>query len=76
MNYSLALLRNPQNRNEAPKYYAKAQATGTVDINEIAEAVSYATSLTDGDVLNVIRALIRQLKVNLTAGRFKTYSRD
>ena len=69
MNYSLALLRNPQNRNEAPKYYAKAQATGTVDINEIAEAVSYATSLTDGDVLNVIRALIRQLKVNLTAGR-------
>jgi len=69
INYSLALLKNPQKPTEAAKYYAKAQATGTVEINEIAEDVAYATTLTDGDVLNVIRALIKQMKKHLAAGR-------
>ena len=38
------------------KYYAKAQASGEVTMDEMAEQISYATSLTDGDVLNAIRA--------------------
>jgi hypothetical protein len=41
------------------KYYAKAQASGEVTMDEMAEQISYATSLTDGDVLNAIRALIK-----------------
>lgn len=50
-------------------YYAKAQADGVVTMDEMAEEISYATSLTDGDVLNVIRAVIRQMKKNLSAGK-------
>ena len=69
INYSLSLMRNPQKPNEEKKYFAKAQATGTVEINEIAEDVAYATSLTDGDVLNVIRALIKQMKKHMSNGR-------
>lgn len=69
INYSLSLMQNPQKPNEEKKYFAKAQATGTVEINEIAEDVAYATSLTDGDVLNVIRALIKQMKKHMSNGR-------
>lgn len=55
---------------ESPvKYYAKAQSTGTVDMNRIAEEISYATCLTDGDVINALRALIRQCKQHLREGR-------
>ena len=54
----------------APKlYYAKAQAAGEVTMDEMAEQISYATSLTDGDVLNAIRALIKQVNINLAAGK-------
>lgn len=54
----------------APKlFYAKAQAAGEVTMDEMAEEISYATSLTDGDVLNAIRALIKQVNKNLAAGK-------
>jgi predicted histone-like DNA-binding protein len=55
---------------DAPKkYYAKAQSTGTVSVDELAEAIGYATSLTDGDVMNVIRALVYQMNLQLQAGK-------
>ena len=54
----------------APKlFYAKAQAAGEVTMDEMAEDISYATSLTDGDVLNAIRALIKQVNRHLAAGK-------
>lgn len=68
--YSLALMSTKPGDNTAKKmYYAKAQADGVVTMDEMAEEISYATSLTDGDVLNVIRAVIRQMKKNLSAGK-------
>ena len=68
--YSLALMSTKPGDNTAKKmYYAKAQADGVVTMDEMAEEISYATSLTDGDVLNVLRALIRQMKVQLAAGK-------
>lgn len=68
--YSLALMSTKPGDDAAKKmYYAKAQADGVITMDEMAEEISYATSLTDGDVLNVIRALIRQTKVNLAAGK-------
>lgn len=68
--YSLALMSTKPGDDKAKKmYYAKAQADGVVTMDDMAEEISYATSLTDGDVLNVIRALIRQTKVNLAAGK-------
>ncbi|MCD7938676.1 MAG: HU family DNA-binding protein [Bacteroides intestinalis] len=54
----------------APKlFYAKAQAAGEVTMDEMAEDIAYSTSLTDGDVLNAIRALIKQVNKHLAAGK-------
>lgn len=70
VNYSLAQMSTKPGDKTAPKlYYAKAQADGEITMDEMAEEISYATSLTDGDVLNVVRALIRQTKVQLAAGK-------
>lgn len=70
VNYSLAHMSSKPGDDTAPKlYYAKAQAAGEVTMDEMAEQISYATSLTDGDVLNAIRALIKQVNINLAAGK-------
>ena len=70
VNYSLALMSSKPGDDTAPKkYYAKAQASGEVTMDEMAEDIAYATSLTDGDVLNAIRALIKQVNRHLAAGK-------
>lgn len=69
ISYSVAGMRNPNDNEAAEKFYAKMQASGVVDLDDMAEEISYATTLTDGDVLNVLRALIKQMKKNLVAGK-------
>lgn len=70
VNYSLAHMSSKPGDESAPKlFYAKAQAAGEVTMDEMAEDISYATSLTDGDVLNAIRALIKQTNRHLAAGK-------
>lgn len=70
VNYSLAHMSSKPGDKTAPKkYYAKAQASGEVTMDEMAEDIAYATSLTDGDVLNAIRALIKQVNRHLAAGK-------
>lgn len=69
INYSVAGMKNPSDKKADEKFYAKMQASGVVDLDDMAEEISYATTLTDGDVLNVLRALIKQMKKNLTAGK-------
>lgn len=70
VNYSLAHMSTKPGVGNAPKkYYAKAQANGEITMDEIAEDISYATSLKDGDVLNALRALIQQINKNLAAGK-------
>lgn len=70
VNYSLMQISTEPGNPDAPKkWYAKAQAAGEVTMDEIAEEISYATSLTDGDVLNATRALIRQMNKHLAAGK-------
>lgn len=70
VNYSLAHMSTKPGNDQAPKkYYAKAQASGEVTMDEMAEQIAYATSLTDGDVLNAIRALIQQTNLHLAAGK-------
>lgn len=66
--FSIAKMKNPQKPEEAAKFFAKAQARETVDINKIADELAYATSLTDGDILNVIRGLIRKVKEHMADG--------
>lgn len=70
VNYSLAYMSSEPGKPDGPKkYYAKMQASGVVTLDEIAEDISYSTTLTDGDVLNALRALIKQLNKHLAAGR-------
>lgn len=69
INYSVAKMKNPRDPDAPEKFYAKMQASGVVDLDAMAEEISYSTTLTDGDVLNVLRALIRQMKKNLMAGK-------
>ena len=69
INYSVAAMKNPMKQSEPPKYYAKMQASGVVDMDDLAEEISYATTLTDGDILNVLRALIKQMKRHLKGGK-------
>ena len=67
--YSLAHMSTQPGVKDAPKkYYAKAQADGEVTIDDLADDIAYATSLTDGDVLNVIRALIKQINRHIAKG--------
>ncbi len=66
--YSIAAMKNPQNPEAPKKYYAKAQVRDTVDLNRIADEIAYATSLTDGDVLNVLRGLIKKIQEHLSDG--------
>lgn len=70
VNYSLALMSSKPGDDKAKKlFYAKAQASGEVTMDEMAEDIAYATSLTDGDVLNAIRALIKQVNRHLANGK-------
>lgn len=69
INYSISRRINPQAPEGAKKFYASAQASGEVDINSLAEEVAYATSLTDGDVINAIRALTKRIIYHVTNGR-------
>lgn len=70
VNYSLAHMSSKPGDDAAPKlFYAKAQAAGEVTMDEMAEDIAYSTSLTDGDVLNAIRALIKQVNKHLAAGK-------
>lgn len=70
INYSLSYMSSNPLEKDSPKlYYAKAQATGEVTIDEIAQDIAWGTSMTDGDVLNAIRGLITQLNKHLAAGK-------
>lgn len=69
INYSISQMKNPSDPEAMKKYYAKAQSSGIVDIDTLAEDIAYATSLTDGDVLNVIRALVKQINRHLANGK-------
>lgn len=69
INYSVSPRRNPQEKGTPPKYYAKVQASGTVSFDTLASEISYASTLTDGDVSNVLRALVVQIKKHLADGK-------
>lgn len=69
INYSVNPRCNPSEKGTPPKFYAKVQTRGTVNFDSLAEDIAYATTLTDGDVLNVLRALIKQVKKHLADGK-------
>lgn len=68
LKFSLAGLRNPRKPEDPVKYYARTQVRAEIGIDKIAEEISYSTTLTDGEVLNVLYALIHRMRVHLADG--------
>ncbi|MGL4518435.1 MAG: HU family DNA-binding protein [Phocaeicola sp.] len=67
--YSVNPRKNPADKDLPPLFYAQVQTSGSADIDEMAQEIAYACTLTDADVMAVIRALIRQMTKNLKAGK-------
>ena len=69
INYSVSPRINPKDKDLPMRYYGKVQSSGTVTFDTLADDISYATTLTDGDVSNVLRALVKQIKKHLADGK-------
>ncbi|MDR1119314.1 MAG: HU family DNA-binding protein [Dysgonamonadaceae bacterium] len=54
MKYNTVLRANPQNRNAARKNYAIPVYTGEIDLKHIAAEIAALSSLSSGDVYNVL----------------------
>lgn len=69
VNYSVVARKNPNDMESGTvKYYATAQAKGTISINEIAERISHATTVTRADCLAILAALEDQMSDSLQSG--------
>ena len=44
LNYSIAMLKNPQNQDESAKAYAKSQITGELSLKELSRRVAAQTT--------------------------------
>ena len=55
--YSVSPRINPREKDEAPKYYAQAQARGDVSIREMAERIQSSCTVHKSDVYAVLVAL-------------------
>ena len=55
--YSVVPRINPREKDEAPKYYAQAQARGDVNIREMAERIQSSCTVHKSDVYAVLVAL-------------------
>lgn len=55
---------NPENL----KYYPRPTAAQRVEIEELADEISYSTTLTDVEVEGVIKALIKQMQTHIAQG--------
>jgi len=66
--YSISALKNPTRMEEPAKYYAKAQVREIIDIDRIASEIAHSTSLSEGDVYNVVRNIPRHVTTHLADG--------
>ena len=48
LNYSIAMLKNPQNQDESAKAYAKSQITGELSLKELSRRVAAQTTALNG----------------------------
>lgn len=57
VSYSVVKRSNPQDPDATPKYYAQAQASGHVEIREMADRIQKTCTVTRADVMAVLVAL-------------------
>ena len=66
--YSVVPRINPREKDEAPKYYAQAQARGDMNIREMSERIQAACTVNKADVYAVLVALEDVIAVSLQNG--------
>lgn len=66
--FSLAYLGNPTKPQEPKKFYAISQVREEVDEDMISKSIAERTSLSQGDVRNVLRSLGLELGTRLSEG--------
>ena len=68
LNYSIAMLKNPQNQDESAKAYAKSQITRELPLKELSRRVAAQTTASRADVTAVIIATVENMIDSLRAG--------
>lgn len=66
--YSVTPLPHPVKTEEPPLYYAKAQVREVLSEDNICSRIAFITSLSEGDVRNVIRSLGLEIRCRLSEG--------
>lgn len=68
LNYSIALLKNPQKPDDEPKAYGKSQITGELTLKELGRRVASQTTVSRADVTAVIISTVENMIDGLRAG--------
>ena len=68
MKYKLTPKANPQNRDAAPKYYAVPVHAGEKDLKQLSQEIADLSSLSPGDVYNVLITLVSILPKHMRDG--------
>lgn len=69
LNYSIAMLVNPMNKEEDKKAYAKAQINGELSLKELSREVSSKCTVHRADVSAVLIATVESMLAALKAGK-------
>ncbi len=69
MKIKLVQRRNPQEPQSPAKYYAAPKNDGRMELDDLAEQISGRSSLTHGDILNVLQNLTEVIPFHLMAGK-------
>lgn len=72
INYSVNPRKNPRDKEAAPKFYATAQKSQNINLDDIANAISVGTTVTRADVWAVIIAMMEQFMKELKNGNSVT----
>lgn len=68
MKFKLIARKNPQDLKSAPKYYAQPEYNGMVDIDFIAKQIAGRSSLTAGDIKNVLSNFLEEVPTFMLLG--------
>jgi len=69
LNYSIAMLGNPREKNDPYKAYAKAQINGEMTLKELSKEVSTKSTVHAADVYAVLIASVESMFAALKAGK-------
>ena len=68
MKYVVRAKKNPQKDGDPPKYYAVAKKVSNITLDDIAKEIEKRSSLSRGDILNVLSNLVEVIPLFLKNG--------